>query len=139
MFMTILVYFVFLLFMAIKIMVLVKKANPAIAMIEVPNGINAEYVINFKERGFKIAWSAESFISGDDLLRDPSMLMWDVKVINIVGGSENRIEYPLGFHVCTDEDFAEFYEPNVDTLGEFERLKNKQRLYCLDDDSLQEA
>jgi len=61
MFMTILTFSVFFLYAAIKVMVLVRKANPAITMIEVPNGINAEYVVNFAEEGFKVAWSAESY------------------------------------------------------------------------------
>jgi hypothetical protein len=139
MFMTILVYFIFFLYAAIKIMVLVKKANPAITMTEVPNGINAEYVVNFKERGFKIAWSAESYLSGDDIMRDPSMLNWEVKLVNMIGGSENRKEFFMGFHRCTDEDYAEFYEPNIDAVGEFKRLKDGRRMFCLDNDSLQEA
>jgi len=45
----------------------------------------------------------------------------------------------MGFHKCTDKDYAEFNEPNIDAAGEFERLKEKGSLYCLDDDSLQEA
>ena len=64
------------------------------------------------------------------------MLMWDVKVVNIVGGNENRKETPMAFHICTDEDYDEFFPPNIDAKPEFERMREKKQMYCLDDSSV---
>ena len=39
----------------------------------------------------------------------------------------------LGFHQCTDEDFAFFAEPTNDSQQLFDLYKNKERkLFCID-------
>jgi len=46
-------------------------------------------------------------------------------------GNEDLDVQELELHICTKEDFTNFYPPSKGTVDKFEILKNEESMYCI--------
>lgn len=67
------------------------------------------------------------------MLQDETKVRWHVRMIE----KKNLVtvnEHDLDFHICTQEDFDEFYPPSEEAATFVKYLKQDKGLYCIDSD-----
>ena len=99
------------------------------------NFYDSSFKFNLKENDFKIAVGVYDYSSREPKL-NPDYVRWQPFLVEDIGGSD--IYKPLKFHICTDEDFAEFFPVAERSAKRVQELKDSKALICLDDEELQE-
>ena len=94
--------------------------------------MNDEDTIDLGQFNFKLAFSAHSyedpFIKYDDL----SKVDWKIYITES-NGVEEITAKEIGFHKCTPEDFAQFYEPRFPIKTRVEAFIENDNFFCMDD------
>ena len=87
--------------------------------------------MDLKEEGFRIAFSIEDYYAPRKLKNDPKFTKWLIRAYGMKDGEfyEEKLEY----HICTDEDYAEFYPIQPRSVGLLDEIKrNPDRgFFCL--------
>lgn len=88
------------------------------------------------EEGFKIAFGVGDFLTRE-ILADKNHVKWLVKLITGLNQKQLRFD-EIPYHKCTEEDYGQFYPPNMDSVNMFEIAQNELELFCLDTDKILE-
>ena len=92
----------------------------------------SEYMLNLNDRKFRLAVTIEDYYSPRQLKVDPKYVKWIFRIY----GKRNNVWYQelLPYHKCTDEDFAEFYPPEVNSAAKLKSIKEdpERGFLCLD-------
>lgn len=67
------------------------------------------------------------------MLQNETVLEWRVS-IDTYKSLEKISEVELKIHICSSEDFAQFYPVTVQDAELLQKLKDGQALYCIDDE-----
>mmetsp|Transcript_31913 Transcript_31913/g.39629 ORF Transcript_31913/g.39629 Transcript_31913/m.39629 type:complete len:121 (-) Transcript_31913:819-1181(-) len=102
------ILFVILIYGALKLVMLVSRANPNVSTYLEQNFFDSSERMNLKERGVRFAFGIEGFLD-KELKNDPRY----VKTLFRLWGKREGQAYEkiLPFHKCTAEDFDQFAPP----------------------------
>ena len=130
-FMTVVIYTIVLAYGTIKFIELSTRANPNIAQFFKQDAFDFTDVLNLNEENFKIAFAVEGFRS-KDLKIDPKYVKWIFRTYGKREGKE--FEKILPYHRCTDQDYAEFDDIQVNSKKVLEQMREDEDrgFLCLD-------
>ena len=125
------VYIIMLLFAVIKFNHLVAKHNPNIAQVLQKNTYDENDRFVPVDENFMLAFTLEDYLTGE-VKDDPRYIKLIARIATQTGGESNDFE--IGFHKCTEEDYASFMPPNKGSRGPIEKIKNnpKRGMWCFD-------
>ena len=116
----------------LKMIHLLDKANPNVTVVSDKDVYDFNEILNFGEINFRIAWSIEGYHSRE-MKNDPKYVKYLVRKVGRKNGES--FEKIMDYHICTEDDWAEFTPPSKGSADGFEQLKNdpKRGMFCLDD------
>ena len=105
---------------------MIQRKNPLINQNELPTP--ADYVIETEKEGYTFAFALEHWETGPKT--DPRYVQWTVVASRKEDDGHPHYFYPV--RVCTDEDFAKFYEIEARSQNKVQKLRDQKAFYCLD-------
>ena len=89
-------------------------------------------MLNMNEANFRIAVTIEDYYSPRELKIDPKYVKWIFRMY----GKRNGVWWQelLPYHVCTEEDYAEFYPAEINSIDKLKSIKEdpKRGMLCID-------
>ena len=87
--------------------------------------------MNFKKNNLRFAFGIEGYLDSE-LKNDPKY----VKTVVRMWGKKDGVEYEkfIPYHICTEDDYAQFSPPAPEAVGLLNSMKSKEKrgLYCID-------
>ena len=127
-FLSIAIMYVTLIFAALKFMHLMQRHNPGVNAYVEYDAFN-DLTYNTAESDFVMAVSVEDYVTGE-VKQDPRFVKWFAELYRVEDGVSESKEFPM--HICTDEDYAKFYPPDMKSADWLDRLKEKNGMMCFD-------
>ena len=129
-FLTFLICIVITMFTMVKFDHLTSKYNPN--MSSYLQDIEPGTRLNLKEKGFRFAFTIEDYYEPKQLKKSPAYVKWLIRFWGKKGGVP--FERNLKMHMCTDEDYAEFYPISEASDSNLEEIRNdpERGFYCPD-------
>lgn len=128
--MTLLLGLVVTMFAVVKFGHLVSRFNPNMSSYTEEN--HADLKLDLKEKAFQVAFSVEDYFKPKRLKDDPAYIKW---LFRLWGKRQGQpFERHLSAHLCTEEDYANFY-PIQDAYSKtLDEIKSdpERGFYCLD-------
>ena len=102
---TLIIFVVLLVFGGLKFEQLLARKNPNLR--SYTKDLDVDETLNLSERKFRMAFSIEPYYAPFELKNDPDYVRWVFQL----WGKKDGISYEkiLPYHLCTEEDYAEFY------------------------------
>ena len=128
---SVLIYFITVMYSALKMVHLTQKHNPNISELYELDYYDQEEKLNLSEIDFKLAFTIEGFL--DELRKDdPRYVKYTVRTY----GKRDGIKYEkiIPYHKCTEEDWALFAPPDKSSFDTIQLIKeNPERgMFCFD-------
>ena len=125
---SLLIFYVCFLFAALKLQIMLSRKRPfVVTNIDHKAYTNGE-IITTAEPDFTLAMGVNNFLTG--IKNDPRYFKWVAVHRTYKGGNEMLQFYD--FHPCTDQDFANFDEPDSESKTQLQQYKQNGGLQCLD-------
>ena len=90
------------------------------------------FMLNLNDSKFRIAVTIEDYYSPRELKTDPKYVKWIFRKY----GKRDGVWYQelLPYHVCTEEDYAEFYPVEINSANKLKSIKEDpiRGMLCLD-------
>jgi hypothetical protein len=79
-----------------------------------------------------LAWGVHDADNTKDIKNDLNYTEWApfLEITNLDQDNEKKI-ISLDYHVCTDQDYSEFYTPRIEDKDSVSAYKESKTLYCL--------
>ena len=116
----------------LKMIHLLDKANPNVTVVNDKDVYDFNDILNLDEINFRFAWSIEGYHSRE-MINNPKYVKYLVRKVGRKDGES--FEKVMDYHICTEDDWAEFTPPSRGSADGWEQLKNdpKRGMFCLDD------
>ena len=117
---------------AVKFLHLYNRHNPLLSTYY--QDVEANEILNFSEqKEFKIAFSIEDYYEPKKLKNSPEYVKWLFRLMTKKDGVWSDRE--LGTHICTDQDYAQFYPIQEHQTSFLEEIKRDpdRGFICLDE------
>ena len=116
----------------LKMTHLLDKANPNVTVVNDKDVYDFNDILNLNEINFRMAWSIEHYLTRE-MINKPQYVKYLVRKFGRKNGES--YEKILGYHICTEDDWAEFTPPSRGSADGWESIKNdpKRGMFCLDD------
>ena len=102
---TLIIFAVVVAFGGLKLDHLLARKNPNLS--SYTKDLDVDETLNLSERKFRMAFSIEPYYAPYEIKNDPDFVRWVFQL----WGKKDGISYEkiLPYHLCTEEDYAEFY------------------------------
>ena len=129
---TILLFLTWLVYSIQRFQIFYFRSNPNVNVSSQMNYFDRSYEVDYKDIGFKLAFSVNDFATGV-ALDDPNFVRWTVSISTWL--NQKRIDNVyLSFHKCTDDDYNSFYPPSAQSVEGIKYAKSTLDMYCIDPD-----
>ena len=129
------IFFVMLIYGALKMIHLLSKHNPNLSTYTDYSYFDSKDVLNLRDKKIKVAFGIEGFLD-KELKYDPQYVKNMVRLWRKQDGVESQTILP--YHLCTNEELDEFETPVRESEAMIESIKQSEKrgLFCLDYDSI---
>lgn len=129
--MTFAIMVVMLIYASIKMIQLINRTNPNIAQFLEKDVYDSTTRLNLNEINYRVAFTVEGYHSRER--KDDHKY---VKYLVRIFGRRDRVEYEtfIPYHLCTDEDWAQFSPPGKASADSWDEIKTDptRGMFCLD-------
>ena len=114
-----------------KLQVLISRSDYKIQINQIDDYLEPDYKLNLNQTNFKFAFA---IVGDDEIVKDdPNYVRWLVRLKISKPNIDDTYE-PVKTHYCTDKDWKQFYPPSKESASSIQKLKNLNKMICLNDD-----
>ena len=119
------------LYSTLKLQFMLLRKRPEVISFVDEEGVPPDLKYKIRDVPFKMAFSVKNWFSGQK--NDPRYVQW--VLTHIINDPDavpvfKETNYPT--HVCTEEDFKDFYEIDTNSAAFVEKLKENDLWFCFD-------